>query len=465
MNRFLLLSAALAAGPALAADAPPPPVRSWMPPPTVWKDAQQPMPVAQTPAPIPGVPSPAAQAPPKAQDVPLGAPNAVPRMPSVPTPAPAPQPAPQLAPQPAPQTGAATAPLYDLLSAPLPTSPSVPAYQYTHAVFPESVLTAPTQACAECGPAARSSCLARLGSWLAFQPGPPVLPVCAPNRYQAPLRDYFPCVGGAGCGANGCGAAGCNRGLGAGGYPASAGVSPLGGVGLAAPARPAAGSRLANLGSGLGNLRGLVTPAGHGNMSDSSGGGGGVLGPVAGGCGTPGLIQGGPLAGLHFDGGCGSDGCVAIKHKGLGAFDGPSEGAPVTGPTCVGTQAVGVPLPASCVGSPAGYTGCYAGCDTVGSACRQGAGGRLMGLVFGTCRGGCSQVAEGGNGFAPTSVVPVVTGYARPQVGNYRYADPLNRVVGPTVGQPELGQPRVDGIGPPVIQSGHADPSRPFTRQ
>jgi hypothetical protein len=63
------------------------------------------------------------------------------------------------------------------------------------------------------------TCREKLINWLCFRPGPPVLPLCTPIPYQAPLRHYFPChpgqclvVGGcrpsAGCGAGGCGHAG-----------------------------------------------------------------------------------------------------------------------------------------------------------------------------------------------------------------------------------------------------------------
>ena len=445
MKRWILMSAALAGGSAMAADTPPS-APKWNPPATVWRDPTRATPIAQFPTPPPDSSAPDT----KSQSVPLGSPLAVPNM-GIPA-------------QSAPQAGPATAPLTDLLNTPLPTSPSVVPTYFGPAIAPGGT---PGCATGDCGPAARGSCLARAKNWLCFQPGPPVLPTCQPARYQVPLRYYFPCVGGAGCGANGCGANGCGaNGLGANGN-AAGGCAPGVGAGLAQPARPLSNLG-ANLGANFNNLRGLVTPAGHGG-GYPAGGTGGVLGPIAGGCGTPGIIQGGPLAGLHPDFGTGCDGCVNIKHKGLGACAEPSCAAPVTGPICLTTQAVGVPLPASCVGSPTSYTGCYAGCDTAGSACRAGAGGRLLGLVFGTCHGGCSQVAEGGNGFAPTSIVPVVVGYARPRANNYRFADPLSNVTGtpaiPGVPNPEIGQPRVDTVGPNLMQSGYTNPAKPFTRQ
>ncbi len=176
-----------------------------------------------------------------------------------------------------------------------------------------------------------------------------------------------------------------------------------------------------------------------------------------------GHAAGGPAAGCAAGncatGACGDSllggACAAPKHKGLGAFSRPSQSAPTTGPTEAVTQAIGVPLPAACIGTGPGYAGSFAGCGTIGHACRTGAGGSLLDRAFNrlTPVPGLAEAAP--VMAAPTTVVPTVVGYTRPAAPGYRFADPLNP---PQVNQTSAAPPRP---APAVQPAGH---TRPFTR-
>ncbi len=320
----------------------------------------------------------------------LKAAHQAPDVPAVPAPG-TPPAAPVALPPVSSGTGsAALMPLPGLLtSGMLPTTPTVPA---AGCDVPGGCATDADRGRPPFG-AGLGPCVDRFKRWLAFQPGPPVVPTCVPEPYHPPVRTFFPCKPNAGCGAGGLSYGNGANGCGAGGL-------------------------------GCGN-----------------GANGGVNGGAAGGP-IPTLAD---RFGLGTGSGCGPDGCPAPKHKGLGACARPSQVGATTGEIACEVGPVSVPLPAGCVGS--GTSGYHGGCDTLAAACGTGCGHgsavhRLL-HGLGSCRhqGGCSAggvVAGGVTG----SVVPVVMGYTRPAVGGYRYADPLGVPgVGNTSGGPSGGQP------------------------
>ena len=94
-------------------------------------------------------------------------------------------------------------PLPAVLAATLPTVPTVPPPgSYQLAGCADGACRVPTRG-------GGRSCLRAVADWLAYRPGPPVIEMCVPTPYHAPLRAYFPCT--PGCDAYGtCGlAAGC----------------------------------------------------------------------------------------------------------------------------------------------------------------------------------------------------------------------------------------------------------------
>ncbi len=302
-----------------------------------------------------------------------------------------------------------TQPLPNILTAPLPTTPTV-------SYSANSTCNTCSTGCVPCGtplfqPVMGSRgmlgsrgiangvvgmgslpSMDRLKHWIGYQPGPSGLPVFVPTPYHAPVRAYFPCT------PNSCanqGPVNC--------YPAH--------------------DRNAVASSGS------VTPAATGD--------------------------------------CTSAACRAPIAKGFGLFARPSSTCATTGSIGVNCAPVAVPLPASCVGSatptPCGPRACGSVLDRMLSFFTIGCGhnANAWACPSTTCnlpnQAGCNTVAVN----PPTATVPVIMGYTQP-VSGYRFANPVAGPgqYAPTM-QPVSKAPPTQSVEPAV--NAVAAANRPFT--
>ncbi|MGL6074585.1 MAG: hypothetical protein ACRC8S_10535 [Fimbriiglobus sp.] len=254
-------------------------------------------------------------------------------------------------------------PLSSLLAAPLPTIPLLSPYASGAPCAPACQPAVPCGAPLFSGKRqAGASCLDRIMTWLCYQPPAGCMPGPEANPYQAPLRAYFPCAP-----------------MKNPGYPANCanGTCRVGSGGVACAAKPT---------SEFWNRWGIAAIRGQ-NCTDPA--------------------------------------CKAPINKGYGAWQVPSKMPATTGELGFGCAPMAIPLPANCVGNPAGTIPPCQSCATK-PRCAQTSLDQLAGLFhpYGQCKdGSCGTTV---NTAPPTATVPVIMGYYQPSKQGYRFAHPTS---------------------------------------
>jgi hypothetical protein len=264
--------------------------------------------------------------------------------------------------------------LSSLLTSPLPTMPTLSPYATTS----PAGCVVPTQSCVPCGAPlfstrtlAGRSCMDRLKIWLNFQPAPGCTIPVTTTSYEAPLRNYFPCSN-----------------VKNPGYPAQCATGNCTTGTCAVPgARCATSTRSSEFWDrwGLAAVRGSS---------------------------------------------CTDPACKAPIQKGYGLWQTPSRMPATTGELGYSCAPMAIPLPASCVGNPAGTIPPCQSCATR-PRCPQTSLDQLAGLFHPYGGGSASACKDGScgtnvNAAPPTATVPVIMGYYQPSKQGFRFAHPTS---------------------------------------